>query len=236
GGLFSLASLSRFADVLLGNQAMSSIENLIGLIEAHVNRFDEFINRYSGELIDSFDAPILQPLSSDLIERKALAYVGKRRFTAGHHRFKLRSGSASGFLRAANVNVPAYQLRREPHVLSLLANRQRELVLGNCHCKLLLFEAVNLDLRHLSRRERVSGEHRRVFAPLDYVDALATQLANDRLHARAFHPDAGADRIDIALGRDHRDLRSVTGLANGGLDLDRAVVDFGDFHLEQPFQ
>ena len=65
----------------------------------------------------------------------------------------------------------------------------------------------------------------RIVGPLDDVDLLAAQLADDRLHAGALHADAGADRIDIALAREHRDLGAVAGLADGAADLDRAVVD-----------
>ena len=43
------------------------------------------------------------------------------------------------------------------------------------------------------------GEGHEVVAVLDDVDLLAAQLADDRLHARALHADAGADRIDVAL-------------------------------------
>jgi hypothetical protein len=63
------------------------------------------------------------------------------------------------------------------------------------------------DALHLRRAERVGDEGDRVLRKLDDVDLLAAQLADDRLHARALHADAGADRIDVALAREHRDLR-----------------------------
>src|SRR5262249_48060631 len=56
---------------------------------------------------------------------------------------------------------------------------------------------------------------------------------NDRLHARALHPDARADRIDVALAREDRYLGAVPSLAHGAADRDRAVVDLGHFLLEQ---
>src|SRR5213075_1309589 len=65
------------------------------------------------------------------------------------------------------------------------------------------------------------------------VDLLAAQLADDRLHARALHADAGADRVDVALAAEHRDLGTLAGGADGGLDHHRAVVDLRHFHLEE---
>src|SRR5207253_197920 len=65
------------------------------------------------------------------------------------------------------------------------------------------------------------------------VDFLTAKLADDRLHARALHADARADRVDVALAREHRDLRSVAGLADGAPDHHGAVVDFWHFLLEE---
>ena len=86
------------------------------------------------------------------------------------------------------------------------------------------------DLRGGERVLRVRDEVVRV---LDDVDALAAQLAHDRLHARAAHADAGADRVHVALARGHGHLRAVAGLADAAADHDGAVVDLGDFHLHE---
>ena len=48
--------------------------------------------------------------------------------------------------------------------------------------------------------------------------------------------DARADRVDAGLGGANRDLAPEPGLAGDDLDLNNAVVDFGHFDLEQPFQ
>ncbi len=55
--------------------------------------------------------------------------------------------------------------------------------------------------RHLGRRDRVAHEARRIVVVGDDVDLLAAQLLHHRLHARALHADAGADRIDVAVAR-----------------------------------
>ena len=72
-----------------------------------------------------------------------------------------------------------------------------------------------------------------VIAVLDDVDLLAAQLANDGLYPGALHADAGADRIDVALATDDRDLGPLTRRTNGCLDLYSAVVDLGHLHLEE---
>ena len=72
-----------------------------------------------------------------------------------------------------------------------------------------------------------------ILRPLDDVDLLAAQLADDRLHARALHADAGADRIDVALAREHRDLRAIARLAHRAANHHGAVVDLRHFLLEQ---
>ena len=46
-------------------------------------------------------------------------------------------------------------------------------------------------------------------------------------------PDAGADRVDVAIVGENGDLRAMPGLARYGLDLDDAVEDLGHLELEQ---
>src|SRR5262249_4454043 len=62
----------------------------------------------------------------------------------------------------------------------------------------------------------------------------AAQLAADDLDARPPQADARADRIDVALGGGHRNLRPLAGLARSGLDDDDALLDLRDLRLEQP--
>ena len=78
----------------------------------------------------------------------------------------------------------------------------------------------------------VTNVHR-IFRPLDDVDLLAAQLADDGLHARAAHADAGADRVDVALAREDGDLGAVAGLADRAADHHGAVVDLRHFLLEE---
>ena len=80
------------------------------------------------------------------------------------------------------------------------------------------------------------GEDGRIFRPLDDIDLLTTKFANDRLDTRPLHTNAGANRIDVTLIRNDRDLRPLTRLANDGLDDDRTIVNLWHFHLEEPFE
>ena len=57
--------------------------------------------------------------------------------------------------------------------------------------------------------------------------------ADHRLHPRAAHADAGTDRIDAGIVRQHCDLGARAGIARDRLDLDDAVVDFRHFLREQ---
>ena len=117
------------------------------------------------------------------------------------------------FLLGQDVDLPAGELRGEAHVLAAAADGQRQLALGHHH-----FDAVAVFVEHhlgdFGRRQRVDDEGRRVRVPLDDVDLLALQLADHRLHARAAHADAGADRIDRAVA--WRSRRSWRGSPDRG--------------------
>ena len=110
-----------------------------------------------------------------------------------------------------NVDVPAGQLRGEPHVLAAPADGQRQLIVG--HDDLDAVEVlVEHDLDDFRRLQRVDDEGRGVRRPGNDVDALALQFADHRLHARAAHADAGADRIDRAnRARPRRSWRASPG-------------------------
>ena len=135
---------------------------------------------------------------------------------------------------ALDVDLAADQLGGEAHVLAALADGERELLVLDDDVEVRHLAVVrHRDAGDLGRRQRALGEGHQVVAVLDDVDLLAAQLADDRLHARALHADAGAHRIDVALAAVDRDLGALAGGAHRGLDHHRAVVDLGHFHLEQ---
>ena len=131
-----------------------------------------------------------------------------------------------------DVDLPAGQARGEAGVQALLADRERELVVGDDDRRLLGL-VVDVDLAHARGRERLRDEARRLRVPRDDVDLLAAELGDDHAHARAARADAGADRVDALGVRLDGDLRAVARLAGDAADLDEAVGDLGHLELEQ---
>ena len=112
--------------------------------------------------------------------------------------------------------------RREPGVLALAADRERELVVRHDHRRLLVL-VVDEHLADARRRERLGDEAGGLVVPRDDVDLLAAQLGHDHAHAAAARADAGADGIDALGARLDRDLGAVAGLAGDRADHDEAV-------------
>src|SRR6266516_100492 len=134
---------------------------------------------------------------------------------------------------AADVNAPAGQAVGQAGILALLADRQRQLVVGHDHVRGLL-GLVDADALHLSRRERLRHELRRVVGVEHDVDLLAAQLVHHRPHAHAAGADAGALGVDPGLVGAHGDLGPMAWLAGDVGDLDDALGDLGHLQLEQP--
>ena len=130
------------------------------------------------------------------------------------------------------VDLPAGELGGEAHVLPAAADGDREVLLVHHHVHRVLF-LVHQDRAHFGRRQRADHELRRVGRPEHDVDALAGQLLRHRLHARAAHADAGADRVDAPVVGVHRDLGADAGIARRRLDLEQPFLDLGHLELEQ---
>src|SRR5204863_8836367 len=79
---------------------------------------------------------------------------------------------------ALDVDLPAREPRGEAGVHALLADRERELVVGDDDRRLLAV-VVELDLAHARRRQRLRDEARGLVVPRDDVDLLAAQLGDD---------------------------------------------------------
>ena len=99
------------------------------------------------------------------------------------------------FLLGQDVDVPTGELRGQPHVLPAPADGQRQLLIGHHHLD-AFFVFVEHHLGDFRRRQRIHHEGGDVWRPWNDVDLLALQFVDHRLHARAAHADAGADRID----------------------------------------
>src|SRR5206468_847041 len=94
-----------------------------------------------------------------------------------------------------DVDLPAGQARGQSGVQPLLADRERELVVGDDDGRVARL-VVDVDLAHARRRERLGDEARRLGVPRDDVDLLAAQLGDDHAHPRTAGADARADGID----------------------------------------
>src|SRR5229473_3011316 len=98
----------------------------------------------------------------------------------------------------------------------------------------VLFSGIDdSDAADFGRLERLFGEGDRILVILDDVDLFAAQFADDRLYAHAFHSNASADRVHVLVFGHDGDLGALTGLASDGADHNRAVINFGNFGLEQ---
>ena len=145
---------------------------------------------------------------------------------------ELRLAALRLLLLGQDVDVPAGELRGEADVLAAPADGERELLVGHHDVDALLV-LVEHHLGDFGRRSALttkvamSGDHgmMSIFSPCSSFD--------HRLHARAAHADAGADRIDRGVARDHRDLGARAGIAGDRLDLDDAVIDLRHFLGEQ---
>ena len=128
--------------------------------------------------------------------------------------------------------LPARQVGGEIDALSLAADGERQLILGDddLHAVAVL---VKDDLCHLRRRERVHHKSRGVGRPRHNVNLLALQLADHSLNTAAAHAHTRADRINRAVMTDHRNLRATPGIARHRFYLDDAVVDLGHLLRKQ---
>ena len=111
-----------------------------------------------------------------------------------------------------DVDVPAGQHRGQANVLAAPADREAELVVGHDDLDPVLSSS-STTLATSAGASALTTKVAGIVRPGNDVDLLALQLADDRLDAAAAHADAGADRIDRAVVRDHRDLGAAAGIA-----------------------
>src|SRR5580765_2855283 len=207
----------------------------LGVCFGH-DRFDVVASVLERELLMSRETAIPGP--GQRLVRAALA-VREHRGAATREFLAFGAGAVGGSRLGLgelgvglNVDLPAGQPRRKPGIEALLADRQRELVVGNDDRRFLRL-VVDEDLADTRGRKRLRDEARRLRVPRDDVDLLAAELRNDHPDAGTARPDTGADRIDALGMRLDSDLRAIAGLAGDAADLDEAVGDLRHFELEE---
>ncbi len=96
------------------------------------------------------------------------------------------------------VEIPAAQLRSQAHVLTITANRLRQVARfhGDIHGVLIF---INNDGSHIGRCHRVNHELRWVIVPQYDINTLAAQFGRYRLNACATHTYAGTNRVDTLI-------------------------------------
>src|SRR5512145_383697 len=185
------------------------------------------LEKVSEALHAGVDQP-LDPLGVDTVGLEAAQLLDHPRH-AGHLDLDL----APLLFFALDVDAPADELGRQADVLSLLADGEAELLVLDDDLHDPLFLVGHGDAADDRGRERLLDELDRILAPLDDVDLLSPQLADDRLDPGSLHADAGTDRIDVALAGDDCHLGPLPRLTHAAPDLDGAVVDLRDLHLEE---
>ena len=132
-----------------------------------------------------------------------------------------------------DVDLRAGELGGEPGVLALLADRERELVVGHERADGLARGVQDEARGDLRRRQRVRDELRELGVVVDDVDLLAAELLGDGADAPAELADAGA------LGVDRRVVRLAPRSWCGGRPRGRATRsrrvrgDLGHLEREQ---
>src|SRR5215218_4293869 len=94
----------------------------------------------------------------------------------------------------ADVDAPAGEAGGEAGVLALAADRQRQLVVGHDHRRLLV-GVVDQHLTHTRGAERLGHEAGRLVVVGDDVDLLAAQLGHDHADARATRAHTRTNRV-----------------------------------------
>ena len=131
-----------------------------------------------------------------------------------------------------NVEFPAAQLRSQTDVLTVTANRLRQVARFNRDIHgVLVF--VNHNRCHVSRSHRVDHELRWVVVPQHDIDTFAAQLGRDRLNTRTAHTNTSTDWVDTFVVGLNSDFGTRTRIASSSFDFDNFFTDFWHFNAEQ---
>ena len=124
----------------------------------------------------------------------------------------------------AHPDAGAQELGSQTHVLSTLADGQRELVFVDDRRDDVPLR-VGDHLGHSRRSERPASEDLGIRVPRNDVDPFAGQLGHDGLDPGSLEPDARPDRVDGLVVAVDGDLRPPADLAGDLADLHDALGD-----------
>ena len=172
---------------LLASEGFTSVEEL-ALVDA-----GNLLGIHHRQLLDRAEAFRGQQLSDHFVDIERVDEHARAIFEFGLAALRL-------FLFGQDIDVPAGELRGEPHVLAAPADGERKLLIGDDDLDALAF-LVEHHLGDFGRRQRVDDKRGDIVRPRNDVDLLALKLVDHRLHPRAAHTDAGANRINRGIAR-----------------------------------
>ena len=134
-----------------------------------------------------------------------------------------------------DVNLAVCELSGEQRVLTLVADREGELIIRNDSLALLLLGVGvgNYHAEYLGGLERLLDELLEILAPQNNVDLLALEFLGNGVDTGLLSTYARAHCVNVGVVADDRDLGARTSRTADSLDLNSSVVDLGALKLEQ---
>src|SRR5262245_29922927 len=131
-----------------------------------------------------------------------------------------------------HIDPPAGQARSQAHILTLLTNGERQLIIGNndLHAVLVVIDDNLGDFRRSQGTTHIFGL---IGYPMNDINLLTAQLLNHRLNPSSLHPHACPDRIHVGITGDHRHLRPTSALTRRSFDFHDSFVDFRNLLLKK---
>ena len=95
---------------------------------------------------------------------------------------------------------------------------------------------IEINPEDTGRADRFRNVHGLVWIPLNDIDFLVMQLADNGLDAHALDADARAHGIDPLLHGSHSHFGPLTRFAGDRADLHHPMINFWNFVFQQPAQ
>src|SRR5690606_16105750 len=109
-----------------------------------------------------------------------------------------------------DIELPAEKPRSQPRVLAFLADRHREILVGNLE-RDRPRTGIDFDVSRDRRLQRFRQHLLRILVITDDIDLFAAEFPDNAFHARPPGSDARSYRIDPRIVAGNRDFGPVTG-------------------------